>query len=845
MKTKPAETIATAFPTCGEVFHYLVTALNLTAWADTFHDPKTKRRDSTEIKTASDRLRDWATEVEDRVPSRTELQDFIGQQLGDLPHAEKLKFVLAGLWNRVLDEHTALARENATYLDRDCTRVWYAKWQAPHTLYFVWALQKLLRRVAEANGPMLDAPLNELLATAWPETGATTNSPTHPLHRTCYKHYAALDSEAGSSVDSKTIAAWESGEDRPSCDALGRDFPKFPDKLGMLLNFAFAGLLEHLAETLRAAVSPSDWADCRKLLLGQARCLHSLDGTVAEELARTPDMSLADYECLLSECLGGYMHFLANFPYGGLDALDLRVARFRVYEEYQQRFLAQQPPAEFGDFCGRLEDLWRDTALKTPDSDLPAVKTDLAKLRAEHSTFSAILAGPLMAIEARLALRHAPPAQESLQRAFSLYQQAFNESRYRAGNYAVRIAREALGLAALLHRHETGEGPIKPWMKKVLAWWNLLGCGTDFDHEKLEQQIELAESQFTDNLNKDLRDRLKAALPQLGLNHSYIGGTFGFTDQELVKKLKTTPIDRRQKQPIPSSSTIVGRDQSPLMEAIDRGQHDRRHLGRAHEIVRKGGDLNFINSTGDTCLTKAFAAKAYDLVLEILLRSENPIRRETILRVTNKKRISGLEQAISEGQVQILREISRWKNGRGDVIDLSRERIWGQTPLYYAVSCLVHFRMSDSEAYAASTEQMPGQLAAKVRPDIFDAVRKHLAQELNSNGVLACIQCLVNELHVDLDTPNANDHSALTHAVERRLHDVAATLLAAGANVNHRFKDGGTALALAITNDDYEMVRLLIEYKADYRLFVEAIGRPIYAMQMSERMRRLIPAQPS
>ena len=68
------------------------------------------------------------------------------------------------------------------------------------------------------------------------------------------------------------------------------------------------------------------------------------------------------------------------------------------------------------------------------------------------------------------------------------------------------------------------------------------------------------------------------------------------------------------------------------MEAIDREQ-----LHLAGEFVRKGADLNFINSTGDTCVTKAFARKEYDLVLVILRRDHEPIRRKTLLRVTNKR----------------------------------------------------------------------------------------------------------------------------------------------------------------------------------------------------------------
>jgi hypothetical protein len=49
---------------------------------------------------------------------------------------------------------------------------------------------------------------------------------------------------------------------------------------------------------------------------------------------------------------------------------------------------------------------------------------------------------------------------------------------------------------------------------------------------------------------------------------------------------------------------------------------------------------------------------------------------------------------------------------------------------------------------------------------------------------------------------------------------------------------------MAIINDDHELAKVLIDYKADYRLFVEPIGQPIYGMEISEKMRQLIPDHP-
>ena len=112
---------------------------------------------------------------------------------------------------------------------------------------------------------MLDTSLDLLLTRAWPNATKAKSLFEHPLHFVCFKHYAALHTADPSLVDPKTVAAWKSGEDRPSCDALGRHFAQFPDKLGLLLNFAFDGLVEALAKTMQAAIALDAWDDCRWL----------------------------------------------------------------------------------------------------------------------------------------------------------------------------------------------------------------------------------------------------------------------------------------------------------------------------------------------------------------------------------------------------------------------------------------------------------------------------------------------------------------------------------------------------------------------------------------------------
>jgi len=115
MKTKPTQHPATAsFPTCGEVFEFLINALDLPAWNDLFL--ATSDQDKGRAKVISDKLRDWACEPDDRVPSRGDFNGFIRSYTECIPHRDALRRILERFVNRVLDEHTNTIRENATYL---------------------------------------------------------------------------------------------------------------------------------------------------------------------------------------------------------------------------------------------------------------------------------------------------------------------------------------------------------------------------------------------------------------------------------------------------------------------------------------------------------------------------------------------------------------------------------------------------------------------------------------------------------------------------------------------------------------------------------------------------------
>jgi len=339
-----------------------------------------------------------------------------------------------------------------------------------------------------------------------------------------------------------------------------------------------------LVATFREAVPERVRDECRRMLIAQSRCMRELDEIILQRRATLPNVSLVDYERLIAELLHAYVAMLSHLPDDGTGALDLRVVKYRAYREYQAMLgRLDEPSADIGRFLGILQELWKETSLTRARGVPDAALSRVTGLRSEHPRFATSLAGPLLAIEARCALLQDPPSHASLQRALNLYQEALDHSRYAAGRYTKSIAREALGLAALLYRHASADGPLKPWIKNVLSWWDLLNMGSDFDHEQLEQRIERAESHFSNSLSPPLRERLTAALPTIGSLAWDVGGFFRVTTEAHTKSLEQSPLDPRQKRTVPSTKTLVSRDQSPLMEAIDRNQ-----LGYASKLVREG-----------------------------------------------------------------------------------------------------------------------------------------------------------------------------------------------------------------------------------------------------------------
>ncbi|MDQ8194032.1 ankyrin repeat domain-containing protein [Coraliomargarita sp. SDUM461004] len=660
-------------------------------------------------------------------------------------------------------------------------------------------------------------------------------------------------------VDEKTLRDWypknaTKTQTRPSFEALGLVFKDDKELTTIILNFAFARLLEQLTATL-AQSAPKKEANAFYLnLKAQAKSLDPIYALSRDNLDWEEYIELAlskqkEHEALIDQ--------FAEFDEIGIS--HPAVDHLKCYKEYAMNYLQTKPMSGWESFSAEDRFLLQLSTLADPNlvTHHNQITQRLKRLKQDQPKWSKALAGPLHRIDARLKLvdTKLKPAKR-IEAAMRSYRKSVETSIYAAGDETSTIISEAMGFAAFVYRRELKCGTQKtgyllPFLRKCFNYRMLLGenlCAFDNDQEE-QQYYERMEQWFIEYLSPQLRKQLEGDIRNLEFTRTDFSSAVHFSDFETIDKLRSEPLSKRQKKPF--SKTITSSEQTPLMEAIDREQ-----LEYAHELVETELNLNFINSTGDTAVTKAFAQKDYPLVHKILQREDDPISVETLLHLTEKLQNSSLRLTLSEGRVEILRELYQPSHSGRQPMNMDQLIAGSQTPLYYAVQCLGAMSL-DTEAPDFLEKMVTGlpqtHAMQKLLPnlqsmtpgelEIMKEVSKYYQSEANITGIHECIDYLINECQVKLDTPNRYDHSALTVAAEFGMQDIVAKLLAAGANANHRFQGGGTAICWAIKNNDLEMVNLLLEYEADTSFFVEGLGHHIHQLPMSDKIRRLIPSK--
>lgn len=804
MKTRPSNPTGSSFPTCGEVYQYFVNQFDLLAWSDAF-----QQSDKSAIKKLSNQLSVWAKEKES-IPSRGDFENHLKKCIAGMPSCEALGVFLPFVLNRLLDSHSEIILNEATFLPEKETRHWFGKRIAPSCIIHLYGLQLLLRRVVP-HSRLLQLSPDELLSLLG------TMESKCPLTSWCFRAYsgsAQLERE-GRGIDPKAIRDWEQGKSYPKLDSLSRYFAGHDHMEALVLDFAFARLIERAFHGLMETVESAQERDTLvENLVAQAQCLKMVEGHLAENRNRAGNYSNDDYLGYIGEVLGQYFDYM-NESLRKLDQGQCILGendQFHCYRQFSEICLSVDVPERFQSFAPMLSRLEKASRLSGGGviEFNEGLTKSLQQLRKAFPEYKQVLGGPLLAIEARLVFSNPTvPVKERLENAYRLYLSAVAESRYRAGAYTKRIYREALGVSAFLHHRKLSQGSILPQISRLLAWWDLIGLGDDYRHEHEERRAEKAEGRFLDMISEAHREQLRSAFPDIVIPTRLFGGIMSLGDPN-HPDISDNKVPRAQTRSV--NATSLGRDTSPLMVAIEN-----RQLEYARELLDAGKDLNFINTEGDTAITKAFAAKNFELVMLILKREVNPVKLETIQRVTDKKQNSPLERAVALGRQEIIKELANYGPGNRSPLEMNSRSCRGQAPLYYGIQCFYEVAMGKS--------LITGFM------DPFGS----------ADEILSAIICLIDDIGVELDVPNENDHTALTFCAELGLTDLAIKLLSIGANPNHRISGGGTALCFAIQNDDVRLVSALLEFKADYTLYVDSLGRPIYTMPMSERLRDLIP----
>jgi|GEM_PF-4356584 len=868
---KATKEIHASFPTCGEVFHFVVIALDLHQWRDMWNPDK---RSDDSLKT----VRLWKSE-ELEVPSREAFSSTISNWLAECPAIDKeLQQVFVHMWGNLLDGHCALIKQDATFLSKDETRCWNVYRYVFPAMLGLYILQKvMLRKVTESadlasdnqTNPMLSRSIHDLLE----EIRANKERAKFPLTKLCVTAYPFDKSEG---VDEKTAVNWRSGKHQPLFSALSTVYTNDRLRLEVVFNFAFARLIERICEECSSAISRDEFDGFFDLVIRETELLNMVEEDRLRLEPVSKDLKLKEYYEFLKEGVQAHTEGTQNI----LKCPNMERIKGACFEATLERSrqVSILPPAGLYEYvkyllalCDRSGEIMGGEETTPEQRETLFSEINEAGKEVERVLFKDCLNGLVRIAEARMALINAP---DKLDVVFELYDQAVNESLYCAGGYTKGVIREAFSFVAFMYRNPIGAEAKKTlfaWLDRRLRQWDLLDFGNDFDHEQKDQRFERAARLFLSQLSPELQDKMKGAFSGFKPKYFACGDMNSMISDKAIERnhetgeWKIEPLNPRRKGLVHDNDSSVGRTQTVLMEALDR-----EDFKLATERVRNGEDLNFVNSTGDTALTKALTKKQYSLVIEMLQRKEKPITPETVLRNSEKFGYSLIRNSIDHGQMEILREVFR----RHPSVKWSERIIVAKcdgmpdewmTPLYYGVNLLGRQRLPVDKRTQFVMASIPPQMREMLQKNnpkfkLTDFLAAYLSNEdwtpHNPDGVLGCVKFLVNEARVDearvdLDTPHVFGHSALTLSVEDRLHDVALMLLEAGANVNHRLDTGATALVYAVCNNDIRMARLLLEYKADCSFefnMIDQYGNPrwqghIYEMQMSDEMRRIIGRQ--
>ncbi len=233
-------------------------------------------------------------------------------------------------------------------------------------------------------------------------------------------------------------------------------------------------------------------------------------------------------------------------------------------------------------------------------------------------------------------------------------------------------------------------------------------------------------------------------------------------------------------------STSGAEESTPIFKAVRT--KDYQLLQKLHD---EGANLNVQNSSGQTPLMIAIADNN-DFFAKKLIRFGADVN------ITDKDGETALHYAANV----VLPEVAEMLIEAGANINAPSEKNGKKTPLHYAayrggigaVNVLLNNPKTDINA-KDEMERMPLHLAAK-------------------SGQLNIVKAIIDKDRTNLDFMDSFGWTPLTYAARNGFIDVVEFLVQNGANLNHKTKDGETALNLAMESGNEKMIVKLKELGA-------------------------------
>ncbi|XP_077996108.1 rabankyrin-5-like isoform X2 [Glandiceps talaboti] len=133
---------------------------------------------------------------------------------------------------------------------------------------------------------------------------------------------------------------------------------------------------------------------------------------------------------------------------------------------------------------------------------------------------------------------------------------------------------------------------------------------------------------------------------------------------------------------------------------------------------------------------------------------------------------------------------------------------------------LGRYNIEGTDVVHEATQQTPLHIAiANKHTDVVAVFLEHRANSLHSNNNLQIIP--------DLNLVDSQEQTVLGLALWMNFHDIAAQLLAGGANINHTMSDGMTLLHQAIMKQGTPSALFLLEHKADLNIKTKENETPL------------------